>query len=497
MTSPDSWSWKIPSLEGLIFLAVFSFLILDPAQLLTDGDTGFHIRAGEWMLQNLKFPTQDLFSFYVPTLPWSNHSWLSEVIMGGLHLLAGLRGVAALYALLISLLGYFLFRILNRISGNILAASLIGTLAFINTISHWHARPHIFSMLFMLIWLDGISQYLNQNKRWIFWVGPGAMLFWVNLHGGFLLGFVILGIILIGLVFEMGWNRDENHSAKISQFKHLGILLLTLIPIACMNPDGVHGLLYPLQMMKNQELMRSVDEYLPPNFHLPTFFVFQVFIFLWILLAGIKVNKLRAHEVLLEVLFLKMALFSKRHVPLFGLVSAYILTPHFAIAFNHGTGSFIKHFRRLSARLQSIQLRSRSGVWAIAGGAILLGLVFLRHEPLAFEYEKFPVKATDHLLAHPIKGNMFNDSGFGGYLIYRLWPQYKVFAYGYNDIRTLNRAKDYFSIILLKEHWEDVLKTQNISWLFISRHSVLNRMVENDPKWKPVYSDDLACIYSL
>lgn len=496
MTSPRQHFWKIPSLEDVIFLTIFGYLILNPTELLHDGDTGFHIRAGEWMIQNLRLPSHDLFSFYLPTPPWSNHSWLTQVLMGGLHLFAGLRGVVLLYAGLLAFLGFFLFRVLNRLSGEPLIPCALGTLALINTMSHWHARPHIFSMILTLLWLDGVLGYLNQGRKWIFWAGPLAMLFWVNLHGGFLLGFVILGLVMTGLVLEMVSKYPDSQHVKIHKIKNLGLLGLGLIPAALLNPNGFQGVLYPIQMMMNPELLGSVDEYLAPNFHSSVFLAFQLFLFLWILLAGFKVKILRGHEILLVLFFLKMALSSKRHVPLFGLVSAYLLTPYLAEMFYCMIFPFAEHFKNFSMRLQAVQFRCRPGIWALGGGVILLGAVFLRNEPVTFDPKKFPEKAADYVLKHPPQGNMFNENGFGSYLIYKLWPEHKVFAYGFNDIYSLQRMRDYRSVMALTENWQDVLREQNVSWIFLRSNSPLKHFFKAS-SWTQVYSDDCATIYVL
>src|SRR5437762_10707926 len=78
----------IPSLADVAFLmpAIFLFGRLEGARtLLIDGDTGWHIRAGEWMLRNGRVPRQDFFSFTLPGRPWFAWEWLTELLMAWFH----------------------------------------------------------------------------------------------------------------------------------------------------------------------------------------------------------------------------------------------------------------------------------------------------------------------------------------------------------------------------------------------------------------------------
>ncbi len=94
----------LPSLGGTLFLAIFLTLSFNSGlPLLADGDTGFHIRVGDFILDTLSVPKHDIFSFLTPPLPWIAHEWLSEVAMALLHRAFGLTGVVLFFIFLISL----------------------------------------------------------------------------------------------------------------------------------------------------------------------------------------------------------------------------------------------------------------------------------------------------------------------------------------------------------------------------------------------------------
>src|SRR6266478_5702444 len=101
----------IPSLSDLFFLAILVWLFMGGgAALLTDGDVGWHIRTGEYILDHHAVPHQDLYSFSKPGAPWYAWEWLTDVIDAGLFRAAGLKGVVLLAGGMIALLATTLMR---------------------------------------------------------------------------------------------------------------------------------------------------------------------------------------------------------------------------------------------------------------------------------------------------------------------------------------------------------------------------------------------------
>src|SRR6266567_7220728 len=101
MSTNTRW---LPSVSVIFFLSTFLFLAFSSGNnLLNDADTGYHIRAGEYMINNLVVLRYDIFSYISPPLPWFAHEWLSEVIMALVYRLSGLTGVVIFFSILIAL----------------------------------------------------------------------------------------------------------------------------------------------------------------------------------------------------------------------------------------------------------------------------------------------------------------------------------------------------------------------------------------------------------
>jgi hypothetical protein len=111
--------------------------------------------------------------------------------------------------------------------------------------------------------------------------------------------------------------------------------------------------------------------------------------------------------------------------------------------------------------------------------------------------EKFPVSAVNYLESHPAKGNMFNEFTWGGYLLYRLWPEQKVFIDGQTDFYGEKLTRDYAAIYDSQSGYEELMQKYNVDWIIIQRKSQLALELEKKPnEWMKNYSDELSVIYT-
>src|SRR6266516_1488086 len=250
--------------------------------LLNDCDTGYHIRAGEFILNTHTIPHQDMFSFISPPLPWTAHEWLSEMIMALVYRASGLTGIVIFFTFIISLIYYFFFRILRSENENILLAALIVLLATASSQIHWLARPHIFSLGLLLIWYYLLDAYHHRDKNLLF-LFPPLMILWVNLHGGFVAGFFLLGIYFLGNLIKFLTVAETERDIYLKKSRLLGLTTVFCLMAALINPFGYHILLFPFNLVSNKYLMDHIMEFLSPNFHEPLpfkyFFLLMIGIF--------------------------------------------------------------------------------------------------------------------------------------------------------------------------------------------------------------------------
>src|SRR5580698_207670 len=142
----------IPSLSDLFFLAILIWLFMSSGGagwqgLLVDGDVGWHIRSGEYILDHHAVPHVDLYSFSKPNAPWYAWEWLTDVLDGGLHRIAGLKGIVLLAAVLIGLFALTLVRRMVSRDTHLFVALIVALLGVGGCSIHFLARPHLMTLL--------------------------------------------------------------------------------------------------------------------------------------------------------------------------------------------------------------------------------------------------------------------------------------------------------------------------------------------------------------
>ena len=303
-----------PSIADVIFLCVFLSLSLFSGKgLLNDCDTGYHIRAGEYILQTHSIPRQDIFSFHEPPPSWTAHEWLSEIIMAIVHRSFGLTGIVIFFSLIISFTYSLFFKILKD-DTNIVLSIFFAALVLLSSQIHWLARPHIFSLLLMIIWYYGLDEYQYKDRNHLYFF-PLIMLLWVNLHGGFLAGFILIGIYFFGNIVKLITSDGSEKNIYKRKAKVLGLITIISFLACLVNPFGYHILLFPFKLVSNKFIMNHVREFLSPNFHDPL--LFKYFLLLMVVIFALSTVKINLIELLLILMFTNMSLYSVRYIPLF------------------------------------------------------------------------------------------------------------------------------------------------------------------------------------
>jgi len=488
----SSTYWFLPSISDVIFILILAIVLSVKGNLLGDADTGYHIRAGEYILDNLKVPHYDIFSFTSPPLPWTAHEWLSEVIFALIHKFSGLTGLVVAMTIVIASTYTVLLKFLRSSGVNIIVAACIVALAAGASTIHWLARPHIFSLLLTLIWYIILDTYQYKKKNYLYLL-PLLMVLWVNLHGGFIAGFMLLAVYVTGNLLKAIFVKEErsetSHRAKI-----LLIFLSLCVLAALINPQGYKILLFPFKLTANKFIMDNVNEWLSPNFH--TDLRYEYMLLLMILVFGVSVFKLNAIETLLVILFTHMSLFSARYIPLY----AIILSPIIARRIDHliltlGDRKLIGRFLSIADRATLTDSKTKGYLWSLLAVAALIIALFIGKIEYTFDKKKLPVDAVQFMKKEKITGNMFNNDEFGDYIIYAAWPEYKVFFDGRSDMYGVERMKEYFRVVKIENGWDKVLAKYDINWIIYGTNSPLSHFLIERDDWKLIYADKVANIF--
>lgn len=481
-----------PSLPGFLFL-ILALLLLPLAAhpiINADGDPARHVRHGETILRRHDVLRVEQFTFTHAGKPFVGFEYASQVALALSHRLGGTTGMAALAALLIAgSLTMIAAWLMGRGVEPVLVVLCITVVAILTGI-HWLARPHLFSWPFMLLLLF----WLESKKRPPVWAFLLLFLAWTNLHGSFVFGWIMLGFYLAGHLVESFWTRDvEARQRERSAVFGLIPVLLLVLPLALVNPYGWGVPKHVLGFLQDRLVQSLSQEFQSPNFLVHD----QAFLLALtgtMLILAVR-PRLRWTHIMVIAGTAGAALISGRNIVQFGLLAVPLLT--LAVAKPWG-----RSMRRLGA-IQRFEASARSGATApyIGLGIVFLLILSLNRGQLGgrqlvqdgFEPARFPVEAVAWARQNNVKGRIFNEMFWGGYLVYA-WPENPVFIDGGVDFYGGEFFRSYRHVTALQPGWRDSLAAWRIDHALVPRGSALGHELLLSPAWHPIHCDGTALL---
>ena len=500
----------LPSLTDLAFLMpiVFLFVRMEGAKsMLGDGDTGWHIRTGEWIMANGRVPVTDIFSFTKAGQTWYAWEWLWDVCFAWLYHHGGLATVVAASILVLCVTFALLFRLVRRHCENPFIAMAATFLACAASSLHWLARPHLFTLLFIVLLLNVLDR-VNEGRLRLLIVLPFMTILWTNLHGGFFVEFIILGGYIAGEIARALFTAETSersaalHKAKCYVLTAAGCAVATFI-----NPYTYHLHAHIIQFFREPYHVQNISEYQSISFHQGAAIYLESLLLLGAISAVWFVAKRKDFVPLVMIVgWGHLALFAARNVPLFAIIAA----PLIARAINEMLGALAK--ANVAQWLRQCVLNfSNTGLefgetdrqWRLHGasvaGAVLITLLLLNPNATGivkpeYDPQRYPAKALSVLRADA-NSRIFADDEWGDYLVYNLYPEHKVFVDGRDDFYGQDFEQKYLDVMNLKYDWEHYLNQYQIDTIVLSTTSGLATVLKESCHWRPVYDDTVAIIF--
>jgi hypothetical protein len=468
----------------IIVLLVLSYMTILISYFIHGGDdTHWHIRVGEWIINNLEVPRTGIFSQTRENAEWIPHEWLSEVIIYLIYNWLGWPGLvilamAAITASMLIALKYFLER-LTAITSLCLILLSYGML-----LAHIMPRPHIFVMPIMTYWFVQMLRASEQHKAPSFYNIP-LLVLWANTHGSFLISIPYALFFAVESVFSAPSDIDRNQLVK-----KWGLFIVLSLLSLLITPFGLEGLLFPLKLTNQSYAVSFIQEWSPPNFR-----SFQ-FLELWLLIV------------------ISFGLTQKIKIPIFrllfllGLIHISLKHSRYAFDLLSLQGSLIlaaplaKHWRIVPAKEKD--RLTVSGLLPITPkGRLLLISVFCSLMVYIFAFKNIEYTAGKKAIAmlasirqfEPL-GKVFNSYEMSGFLIYEGYKPYvdsRAELYKDDFLKSYNEA---VSMLGGEKTLEGLLKKYDASWTFLIPTTSAIAYFNMHPDWIPVFANKYAVIHA-
>lgn len=504
----------------LFYLLLFGILINNSSSYL-DPDFGWHLKVGEEISYNRQVPRVNTYN-YTYTGNWVDHEWLSNLALYKVYNHTSYNTVLIIFAAIIILtliiLNIFIYLKDKTSFGLIAFFQLIGLIA---SLPHFGVRLQEIALLLTLLLIIIISYY-NKSKNWKILIAiPPIMFLWSNLHASFLIGFFVLfSWIAIKFIEQLKFVKkveylDLSETLNLKQI----FLFLTASIIAlfstCLTPYGLS--LYSFLLgYKNKAYLSLIEEWLPQS-ALPL----NLYQLIYLAMGTIAISfyiyqylqekkKINLWKIFLPTVLLILSFKSKRHFPLFFIVSFELMFDVYKLFFYQIKLAYAKYLK----------------ITVIVCLVLIVFLQFsnlkLINNPATNFCINYPCQAINFLKNNPQykNDNILNEYVWGGFLIW-LMPEKKIFIDGrlpQVEFSKWTFVEEYYNLITNQKDIPNKLKEYNIKLILIKRNqktytpknweklffpintstnskNELMEYLDKEPNWNIIYQDNVAKIY--
>lgn len=495
-----------PTLNHVWIFAAISLIALRPLLLpIAPHDFWWHMAMGREIIHTSEIPTTDSFSYTRASEPFFNQGWLAQVLMYGIYQLGGVPLILVVQAIVLALAyGMLLWLCIHRSSAVRLSVGLLLLLTLPLSFNNWNVRPQSYCFPIFAAFLIILTTWRLGHPTPRLWLLPLLMILWVNLHGSFVLGGILIALTFVGVGIQQllarrhpppGDSAGETAASlatPVPQPALRSLLFWGALTAAAMliNPRGLEVLAYVRGLLGTSAIANLVVEWAPPTTRDAIGRIFFLFLLFGIAILAYARRRPDPVDMLLSGAFLWLALGATRHIVWFGMVSTPLLIAQAATW--------------LTPRPGTPPQREFTGVPALnatlmglLGLLLVLGLPWIKpHLGLPPDLGPLlaadtPVQAVAYLQSQPERpSRLFHMMGAGSYLIWAA-PEQPVFIDTRIELYPYQQWLDYINLNagndaprLLTQYQIDALLLDN------EQQAALLALVRADPTWVVQYEDE-------
>ena len=472
---------KIPAVVFPLLLFAFAFIFT--FNNIYEGDTFWHLKLGQYILQTHSFPYHDIFSYTFAGMRIYPVEWLFEVTLYAIYSFSGIAGIIVIKSVVAGLTASVLYWSFEHYKINRYIGFIIIACIFIPAGSYFVDRPQILTYLGIAL-LAFITSLPDRDKRKTVWLIPFIMLVWVNMHPG-----VVFGIIFLSAWLMEAFISLLKQTIKAEIFSRKLVIYSVTLVITLVTPNTYHlytFLFHHVASLGQKGGLEYIAEFMPPSLsQTPTMFIGLV-VFSAIFVLGIFRMPLR--YVLYGVVLIPMS-FDMRRMVIMALIG---IAPGIGITV-HG---WFERFNKLNIP---------ATVMAIVYAVVLISPFgyeyyqyktdYVGYKGIGIQKQFYPKRAIDFILKHHIQGNIYNSINFGGAVIFLGYPQIKDFIDTRLDperflLPEVNHAMD------SPPAFDSLLSRYKVTYALVETYVPVNYpWLLPSPDWHLVYFDDYAQIY--
>jgi len=477
--------------NNLILLTLLAALTFTTLYRIPAADNWWNLATGRYIIENLNLPAKDIFSYTARGYTWLLTQWLTGVLYYLIYMVLGLQGLYLLRTLLILSTSTLIFATCRIRNSNPMISTIIIIIGcfFAQPYYYFDIRSYLVSYLFIALYIFLLEKRRIQKKSPPLWLFPFINCIWVNSHGAFLVGF---GLIFAYFIDEC-FAGPEARKTSLYLLKTGIFMFLT----SFINPQTYKILLYPFNLGGSYGFWQKfLIEWNHPDL-LGRNLSFTIFWIICVAFILFTIKKATLRDIFIWILFSYLAFKAVRHITLFCLFIVPVFVKHLELILPD------KIKVNFIGEIESF-VNNKSYVKNLI--LIICLLIFLRTFFLIFtvdfsmEKEMFPYYAVQFIKKNNLPGRLYNPYEWGGYIIWKLYPQKEVFCDG--------RADMVYSEEICKESYysmagEDlsVFSKYNINIVLCNKINEIHGMnlpsvLQKKPEeWCLIYSDENSYIF--
>ena len=462
---------RAPGLD-LLFTAVFALFGFGVGiERLSDNSFFTHLATGRWILDH-GIPRKDFYSFTAPGSRWVVQSWLAEVLYAQLDRSFGAFGIRVLGALTGAAITALVFRLALRLSRDRVRAALISVAALGGLYTLWSERPLLLGVLFLviLLWVVEVPDC---------WVGrhpvialPVLFWLWANVHGTFALGFLYLGLHLVGRWLDGArpWEGRE---------RQLLVGGAVAFAVTFLNPYGPALVFFPIELMRRGDALKDVIEWMSPDFHTVRGQSFLLWIAVFVVVIARAPHRVSRRDLVVTVPFLLLGFWALRNVAIAPLIGLPVVARALAV----------------DPEVAAERRRDETGspmAWVLAAVLVFLGfaLVVRAVGQPDFVETPYPVQAMNALEARGLIGtNLLMDDGDAAYAELAYGTRQPVFLDDRFDMYPIPVINDFMAISRAQPGFERLLAQYDVETIIWDKSRPLVQLLRESGDWTQVHHD--------